>query len=183
MTDKLTPAEIRTGFEKRAQQMRFGVQKYLPAGETLVVNGKRWTQAELVQELQAAERLYADVRDARAALRQKLLDRQAKVRPHAELVADLALVLRGYHGRESAKLAEHGIRTGSRPPRSSQTIVIARAKARLTRAARHTTGRKQKQAIQAPGNPSLVIYAPDGHPLTDVPPESPPTPEKHGPSG
>src|SRR5450631_2330572 len=153
MTEKITPAQIRTGFEKRAQQMRVGVQKYLPAGETLVVNGRRWTQAQLVQQLQAAERLYTDVRDARAALRQKLLDRQAQVRPHAELVADLALVLRGYHGRESPKLAEHGIRTGARPPRTSRALTVAAAKARLTRAARHTMGPKQKQAIKAPGTP------------------------------
>jgi hypothetical protein len=159
--------------------MRAGVEKYLPADETLVVCGKRWTQAALVAELQAAEQLYTDVRDARAALRQKLLDRQAKVRPHAELVANLADALRGYHGRTSAKLAEHGIRTGARPQRSSQALTVAAAKAKLTRKARHTLGPKQRQAIQAPGNPSLVIYAPDGRPVA----ASRPPPASSGPRG
>src|SRR5450432_3026648 len=135
MTDKLTPAQVRIGFEKKAQQMRAGVEKYLPPGETLVVSGKRWTQEQLVAELESAEQLYIDVRDARAALRQKLLDRQAKVRPHAELVANLADALRGYHGRASPKLAEHGIRAGVRPPRSSQAVTLAAAKAKLTRKA------------------------------------------------
>jgi hypothetical protein len=178
MTEKLTPAPIRVGFEKRAQQMRAGVEKYLPADETLVVCGKRWTQAELVQALKSAEQLYIDVRDARAALRQKLLDRQAKVRPHAELVANLADALRGYHGRTSAKLAEHGIRTGARKPRTGPATVLAAAKAKLTRKARHTLGPKQKLAIKAPGAPTLAIYAPDGAPLAEAA-----TTEKHGPSG
>jgi hypothetical protein len=180
MTDKLTLAPVRTGFEKRAQQMRAGLQKHLPTSETLVINGKRWTQGQLVAELQSAEQLYVDVRDARAALRQKLLDRQAKVRPHVELVADLANALRGYHGRASPKLAEHGIRAGARPKRSGQSLTLAAAKAKLTRKARHTLGPKQKLAIKAPGSPSLVIYAPDGRPLTDK--TSPPT-DPHGPSG
>jgi hypothetical protein len=185
MTEKFTPAPVRTGFEKKAQQMRVGLEKYLPPGETLVLNGKRWTQDQLVAVLQSAEQLYADVRDARAALRQKLLDRQAKVRPHAELVADLANALRGYHGRASPKLAEHGIRAGARPPRSSQAVTLAAAKAKLTRKARHTLGSKQKLAIRAPGNPSLVIFSPDGKPLDGKAPASPPLPpnDKHGPSG
>jgi hypothetical protein len=163
--------------------MRAGVEKYLPANETLVVCGKRWTQEQLVAELKAAEKLYADVRDARAALRQKLLDRQAKVRPHAELVANLADALRGYHGRASPKLAEHGIRTGARPARSSQALTLAAAKAKLTRKARHTLGPKQKQAIKAPGNPSLVIYAPEGKPLEGNAPPPPSSTGDHGPSG
>jgi hypothetical protein len=183
MTEKLTPAPIRTGFEKRAQQMRAGVEKYLPTDETLVVCGKRWTQAELVQALKSAEQLYIDVRDARAALRQKLLDRQAKVRPHAELVANLADALRGYHGRTSAKLAEHGIRTGARPQRSTQATLLAATRAKLTRKARHTMGPKQKQAIKASGNPSLVIFAPDGRPLEGERPARPPATTERGPSG
>jgi hypothetical protein len=185
MSERLTPAEVRTGFEKRAQQMRVGLQKYLPVGETLVIHGKRWTQPQLVQVLQSAERLYADVRDARATLRQKLLDRQAGVRPCAELVSDLAMVLRGYHGRTSPKLAEHGIRAGARPPRTAEAHTLAQAKARLTRAARHTLGRKQRQAIKAPGNPSLAIFGPDGKPLSGKPPipEAAPPADGHGPSG
>jgi hypothetical protein len=163
--------------------MRTGVEKYLPASETLVVGGKRWTQEQLVAELQAAEQLYSDVRDARAALRQKLQDRQAKMRPHAELVANLADALRGYHGRGSPKLAEHGIRTGVRPARSSQALTLAAAKAKLTRKARHTLGVRQKQAIKAPGAPSLAIYGPDRIPIGGAPSATAPSRDEHGPSG
>src|ERR1700682_4681452 len=151
MTERMTPAAVRTCFEKRARQMKTGLQQHLPANTTLVIKGVAYTQAQLVQAMQEAERLYAEVRDARAALRQKLLDRQAKVRPLAELHADLALALRGYFGRTSAKLDVLGVRTGPRSSRSSRANTLAQAKARLTRAARHTMGRKQKLAIRTAG--------------------------------
>src|ERR1700682_6427385 len=125
MTEKMTPAAVRTGFEKRAQRMRAGLQKHLPANTTLVIKGVAYTQAQLVQAMQEAERLYGEVRDARAALRQKLLDRQAKLRPLAELQTNLALALQGHFGRTSAKLNDLGVRTGARSQHSSQANVVA----------------------------------------------------------
>jgi hypothetical protein len=183
MTEKLTPAEVRTGFEKRARQMRDGLQKHLPANTTLVIKGVPYTQAQLVQAMQEAEKLYVRVRDARTALRQALLDRQAKVRPLSELHADLAMSLRGYFGRSGHQLADHGVRTGARPARPVPAKALAQAKARLTRAARHTMGRKQRLAIKAPGTPSLIVFDPEGKPIVAAGPVVPTKPPQHGPSG
>jgi hypothetical protein len=184
MTEKMTPAAVRTGFEEKAQQMRTGLQKHLPANTTLVIKGVAYTQAQLVQAMQEAERLYAEVRDARVALRQALLTRQAKIRPFAELHSDLALSLKGYFGRVSAKLDDLGVRTGTRPPRSVRAKTLAQAKARLTCAARHTMGRKQRHAIKAPGTPSLIVFDPARRQIVAAAPVASiePAPE-HGPSG
>jgi hypothetical protein len=184
MTEKLTPSAVRTGFEKKAQQMRTGLQQHLPPNTTLVVKGVAYTQGQLVQAMKEAERLYVAVRDARTALRQALLDRQAKVLPLAELHADLAMSLRGYFGRSSVKLADLGVRHGARPARSVRAQTLAQAKARLTRAARHTMGRKQRLAVRAPGTPSLIVFDPQGKPIAAAgPAASIKTPPDHGPGG
>jgi hypothetical protein len=186
MTEKLTPSAVRTGFEKRARQMRGGLQKHLPANTTLVVKGVAYTQVQLVQAMQEAERLCTEVRDARAVLRQKLLDRQVGLRPLAELHSDLALSLKGYFGRTSAKLSELGVRSGARSQRSVHTNVLAQAKARMTRAARHTMGRKQKLAIKGVGSPSLIVFDSKGEPVAALPPVASVMPKPdagHGPSG
>jgi hypothetical protein len=170
-----TQPVVKTGFEVKVQKVLSGLEKFLPADSSLVLNGKSWKQPELIQSFQAAQVLFTAVRDEKATLKQKLLDRRSGLVQYHELYVALGKALQGYFGRGSAALAELGFSQGQRKPRSGQVNTLARAKAKLTRAARHTMGSKQKLAIVAPGSPTLVLFGPDGKPIEgEVPSTAPP---------
>jgi hypothetical protein len=176
-----TQSVVKAGFEQKVLKVVAGLEKFVPASSSLVLNGKSWTQPELVQAFQAAEQLFAAVRDQKTTLKQKLTDRKVGMVQYHELYVALGKSLQGYFGRSSAALAELGFSQGQRKPRTSQVNTLAHAKAQLTRAARHTMGKKQKLSIRAPGAPSLVVLGPDGKPIEGVKPSTaPPGP---GPSG
>jgi hypothetical protein len=169
-----TQPVVLTGFESKLQKVIAGLEKFLPADSSLVLNGKSWTQPELIQSFQAAKQLFVDVQGQKTALKQKLTDRKAGLVQYHEMYVVLGKALQAYLGRGSAALAELGFSQGQHKPRTSQVNALAQAKAKLTRAARHTMGSKQKLAIKAPGVPSLVMLGPDGKPIEGSKPSTAP---------
>jgi len=178
-----TQPVVKTSFEQKLLKLVAGLEKFLPATASVVLNGKSWTQPELIQSFQAAQQMFAAVQGERATLKQKLLDRKAGLVQYHEMYGALAKALQGYFGRGSAALAELGFSQGQRKPISAQTKALAQAKAKLTRAARHTMGKKQKLAIVAPGEPTLTLLGPDGKLIAGTKPATaPPGPVNTGSS-
>jgi hypothetical protein len=172
-----TQPVVKTGFEQKLQKVLVGMGKFLPATSSLVLNGKSWTQPELIQAFQTAQQMFAAVRDQKATLKQKLLDRKVGLVQYHQLYVALGKSLQGYFGQGSPALAELGFSQGQRKSRSVQVGTLAQAKAKLTRVARHTMGKKQKLSIVAPGAPTLVLFGPDGKPIDGkIPSTAPPGP-------
>jgi hypothetical protein len=155
------------GFETKVQKALAGMQKYLPSNSTLDINGATKTVAQIEADFSAMLTKYADVRNARAQwLLAVQVVRKALPAEHEEYLA-LKKVLEGKLGRGNPQLVEYGFSVGTPKSRTAATIVAAAAKAKATRAIRHTLGRKQKLALSdAVTEPSVVVLAPGGKPMS-----------------
>jgi len=168
--------------ERKLQQTMDAVEKNLPADGTLVLEGKTWTQPALLQALKQVVDLYGAVADAKTQYQQQLNMLRQALPEVQKLYLNLGGALRVQFGKGHPLLSEFGVRPGIRKPRNSQTAVLASAKSRMTRSARHTMGSRQRQSITVAGEPTLVILGPDGQPLSrdggaasNGPPNPPPT--------
>jgi hypothetical protein len=166
-------------FEKKLQQAMDAVDKNLPANSTLVLEGTNWTQPALLQALKKVVDQFGVVADAKAKYQQQLTLLRQALPEVQNLYTNLGTALRVQLGKGHPLLTQFGVASGVRKPRTSQTVVLASAKSRMTRSARHTMGPRQRQNITAAGEPTLVILGPDGKPLSSdgaVAPTGPTTP-------
>jgi hypothetical protein len=145
----------RHGFEDRVTKALAGVEQYLPAATSLVLNGKSMTQPEIVKALQDILQLFKTLRDARKVAKEQLKVVRNELVPGHALYTALERAAQAYFGKGSPALAQFGFPLGNRKPRTAATNIKAQAKSQLTRALRHTMGRKQKAAIQSAA-PSVV---------------------------
>jgi hypothetical protein len=154
-------AVVRHGFEDRVKLALAGVNQYLPAATSLVLNGKSMAQPEIVTALQGILQLFNDLRTARATAQGQLKTVQSELVPGHALFSALEKAVQAFLGKGNPLLAQFGFAVGNRKPRSSATNVKAQAKSKLTRALRHTMGPKQKAQIQAAA-PEQVTVGPGG---------------------
>jgi hypothetical protein len=157
-TSPAAKAAAPKGLELELTLFHKGCDSLLPDGTSLTLAGASWTKAALVTELAKDLAEYQAVRDQVRVLKSA---RQAKqqILPGARtLTKNLKSALLAYFGRGSPMLAQFGIRAGGgvRAMTSEQKVLRA-AKARATRAARHTLGSRQKQAIRAVGTPTVTL--------------------------
>ena len=142
-------AKVRHGFEDRVTKALAGVNQYLPAATSLVLNGKSMAQPEIVKGLQDILQLFADLRAARATAQGQLKTVRTELVPGHALFTAVERATQAYFGKGNPLLAQFGFAVGNRKPRSGATQVKAQAKSQLTRALRHTMGPKQKALIQS----------------------------------
>jgi hypothetical protein len=168
--------------ERKLQQAMDAVEKSLPANATLVLEGTNWTQPALLQALKKVIDQFSAVADAKAKYQQQLTLLRQALPEVQKLYINLGTALRVQFGKGHPMLNQFGVASGVRKARTSQTAVLASAKSRMTRSARHTMGPRQRQSITAAGEPTLVILGPDGKPLSsdgpaasNGPPSPPPT--------
>jgi hypothetical protein len=167
--------------ERKLQQAMKAVEKNLPADGTLVLEGKTWTQPALLQTLKQVVDLFGAVADAKAKYLQQLTVLNQAVPEVKKLYTNLGTALRVQFGKGHPVLSEFGVASGVRKQRTSETAVLASAKSRMTRSARHTMGSRQRQSITAVGEPTLVILGPDGNPLSSDGPAAPSGPPSPSP--
>jgi hypothetical protein len=152
---------MRHGFETQVTKALAGVDQYLPAATTLVLNERSVTQSEIVKELRDLLQLFEDLRSARTRARTQLHAVRNEVVRARALYTALERAMTAYFGRGNPKLAQFGYALGLREPMTAATSVKAQARAQLTRALRHTMGPRQKALLQSTA-PSTVTVGPDG---------------------
>jgi hypothetical protein len=145
-SQNITPGALLRHFQGLAS----GLASQPPGGQTsLLLEGTSVPVPELVTEFQAYAATYQAVEDADTAYR-KALAARAAIEAQAKRRRDAArAALKGALGKTNPALTAYGI-TPDREHRpltvEEEALKVARAKA--TRAARHTMGKKQKLAIK-----------------------------------
>lgn len=147
----------RTTNQARDAQVIAGIQKHLQTTPTLPLAGSAYAPADLVKLVQSR----IDSANGVAA---------AKSNWHLTVVADKALTtklspvlraLRDYvinvFGSASPVLADFGFAPPKRTTRTPEEKAAAAAKAKATRAARHTAGKNQKKSVKGAVTATLVV--------------------------
>jgi len=140
------------------QALIAGTQKHTPNGQ-LTFGNATYTTASLVEVLQGLADAYpvesaarVNAKDALAALRAK----KATVDP---VIRAYVTYLRATYSNATAVLSDYGLQAPkARSPMAAQTRIAATEKARATRVARGTVGKKKKLAIK--GDVTGVIVTP-----------------------
>jgi hypothetical protein len=155
------------GFEAKVKIALAGMQKYLPADSTLVINGATRTVAQIEADFSALLAKFDAVRSVKAQWQLAIQAVHDALPAEREEYLSLKKVLEGQLGRGNPQLLEYGFSVGKPKPASAETKVLAAAKAKATRQLRHTLGVKQKLALsEAVTEPSVVVVAPDGKPMS-----------------
>jgi hypothetical protein len=130
---------------------------------SLLVNGKKYKVAELLAALTAYADKYEATDEAFTAFRTALEERVA-IEPEAvHLVQGVRTVLKGMYGKKSVALETYGITPDKEPvPLTPEQEVVKVAKAKATRIARHTLGKKQKEKIKGQWPPAEGEGQPPG---------------------
>jgi hypothetical protein len=136
------------GLEAELSLLIKGVSASIPDGSSLMVAGQSWTKAALAAELQKGLDQYQNVKDQVQALKENRQARSTALPATRKLAKALRHALIGNFGQGSPMLEQFGIKTAVRNPLTAEQLSLRAARARATRAARHTLGPRQKQAIR-----------------------------------
>jgi hypothetical protein len=156
--------------ETELTDMDAGVLKDLPAKSPLTIDGTPMTQAQIDAQVKS---YLATIQAADAAKQQYQTALVARRNIQVEarnFYLQLKKAIVAYFGAQSAQLADFGLKPAkAKTAKTSAQKVVAAAKAKITRAARGTTSKKQKQQINPTvGTPAVAIGA-DGK-LNAIPP-------------
>lgn len=167
------PVKAAKGFRLQLQQLLAGVEALIPAGSAVAsVNGTSLTQADMVQTLTKAMAAYATADGLVTELSQARLQIEAGLPAAKAYYDELKSALTTYFGKTNPQLAQLGFKpfSGRRPLTSTQKVVAA-AKAKQTRALRHTGGARQKAQLQFAGQVavSTQVSAPNFRPAAGPP--------------
>jgi hypothetical protein len=148
----------------RAEQLAAGIQKHFGTGGSLVVAGTPLTPAEVLASMQTLADLRAAVSDAKAALQAKVAAEEAQAPALRRRMTAFVAYVRATLGNAPDVLADFGLKPTKTPEPltvAQRTEAVARAKA--TRAARHTMGPQQKKAVKGTVT-TIVSSAPETAP-------------------
>jgi hypothetical protein len=161
--------------------LRDGLANKPPQGLTqLSAGGKVSTLPDLVTELNGYYEVYKAADDAIKARDKALQARGALESTALTRFEEIQASVKAAMGKRNPDLANMGITPDQpRAPLTAEQKVLAAAKARATRAARHTMGAKQKAAIKGQLSPQ---GAPQGVQPPAPPAPPPPAPQMHASS-
>ncbi len=151
-------------------QVIAGIQKHLQTASSLPLAGATFTPADLVKLVQSRIDLAGTVASNAATW-------------HASLEAEKALntrllpILRGLRqyvlnafGAASPVLADFGFAAPKEATKTPEQKAAAAAKAKATRAARHTMGKNQKKGVKGSVDAKLVVAPAAASPPAAAPP-------------
>jgi hypothetical protein len=140
------------------QALIAGTQKHDPNGQ-LTFGNATYTTASLVEVLQGLAAAYPAESAARASAKEALAALNAKKATVDPVIRAYVTYLRATYSNATAVLSDYGLQAPkARTPMSAQTRIAATEKARATRVARGTVGKKRKLAIK--GDVTGVIVTP-----------------------
>jgi hypothetical protein len=131
-----------------AQQLSAGVQKHLANVPQVMFAGGPFTPAQITSKLQQIVTLRSDVDAAKAQTKAKLAAEEADMPALRTFMGALVSFVKATYGNAPDVLADFGVHPKVRTPLTVEAKAAAAAKRAATRAARHTTGAKQKKAIK-----------------------------------
>jgi hypothetical protein len=143
------------------KQLINGIDKHLEKGG-LVIDGQRFSRADLVKELQALVATTEKVVTARAQWQMAVADEHAEIRETSTFVTGLRQTLLIMFASSNDVLADFGLARRARRELTPVEKVQRSAKAQATRAARHTMGKREKEKIKSTEDVTVVIGSGDG---------------------
>jgi hypothetical protein len=143
----------KTGKNNEASRVKLlidGANKHFPnASQTLTVGGATYTATALKTLLQRVVDLREAVDVAKAAASARVAAEVAEAPSLRGVVTAFAAYVKATYGNSPDTLADFGLSPRkARTPLTAEQNTVAVAKRAATRAARHTTGSKQKKAIK-----------------------------------
>jgi hypothetical protein len=156
-------------FEQELEQMDQGVLQSLPAGTVLTIDGTAMKQAAIDTQLDGYITTFKAVDAAKAAYQQAVAARLAITVEARTFYKQLKAVLKTYFASQPSVLATFGITPDKAIATSAKTKLLAVGKRSQTRVLRGTKSKKQAQAINVVGEPSLTL-ASDGDLQIGAPP-------------
>ncbi len=132
--------------------LRDGLAKNHKMSEKLVIDGKELTISALIAMLDSRIRDAKQVDALRSQLRERVVSSHATLAATAETLSTLRTQIVARVGKAAAALDDYGI--APRKTRAALTVeerALAIAKAKHTRAARHTMGKRQRLALTGDG--------------------------------
>ena len=142
-----------------AEQLVAGTAKVLTSTTSVTFLGSSFTPAQITSKLQSIVTLRSDVNTAKAATQAKLAAEASQLPTLRGFMTAYESYVRGVYGSQPDVLAEFGLQPRKAPtPATVEAKAAAAAKRAATRAARHTMGKVQKQAIK--GDVTGVVLTP-----------------------
>ena len=115
----------------------------------LIINSVAHTPADIITMLQERVASLKAVEAARAVLATQVASSRLKLASTKAIVAGVQHELQTMYGNDSGMLADFGLKPRKPTGRKTvDTLVTAAEKAKATRKARHTLGKKQKAKIK-----------------------------------
>jgi hypothetical protein len=145
----------------RDMQMIAGIEKHLSKGASWIIAGKKYTPAQVVEIFQARIDRANVVLATRATWRGAVKIERAGLVETKQFASAVRQAVLSMFGTAGSTLADFGL--SARKPRrelTSDEKVQAVARAKATRRARHTLGKKQKLAITGEGHGNVTPPAP-----------------------
>lgn len=128
-----------------------GVDKHLSSHASIVLDATSYTPAELKAAIEADSAVFRAAEEARLRyLRLAAESRATKKVANARQLALRSYVTLHFGGAAVDVIGDFGFAPKAAPTRSAATLMQAIAKAKATRVARHTMGKRQRLAIKAP---------------------------------
>jgi len=156
----------KTTVEAEFKTLIAGINSQLPNETSFVINGTTWARADLIAQLQSRIDAAEATKSARTALHTVVSAEQASQLKIAPLRAGIKTYLQGRLGKSSAEMQLFGFAPYKTAQKTAQTKADAVVKAKATRKARGTGGKKQKSQIHGtvpattPAAPSSATTTP-----------------------
>ena len=157
--------------QKTQRQALVGIDKYLKDGTVIPILGTSYTSAQIKAAIQADLDAAAATQTAQAAWLTAVQEEHTKhVTAHDVLLGLKAYLVSTYGKAKIDVFTDFGFTTQKVTRPSAETRVAATAKAKATREARHTLGKKQRLAIKAVPDPAPETATGTEPPTPPVPP-------------
>ena len=132
------------------------LETHYTAKQSIVVGGHSAKVSDLIDLLTGAADANSAASAAELAWKAAIGVKQRANAEASTVLRHLANVVVGTFGAASKEAADFGFTPKPRAQPSVETRAAAAAKARATRAARHTMGRRQREAIVVAGAPAIT---------------------------
>jgi len=156
------------------QSLLSGIKKHLGKGGTLVIDEEKYSHTEIINLLQSRIDAVANVTTTRSAWQRSVREERQKNAETKKTVAAIRQTILVMYASKNDVLSDFGLL----PRRERRSLTAAEQletteKAKATRAARHTMGKRQKQAIKGDANDAPPAVAPPPAPVQPVAVDTP----------
>ncbi len=152
------PNTNRISKQTRDAQVNAGIQKHLLATSSIPLGGSTYSPADLMKLVQSSIDSAHTVSAAKANWHSAVLSQRALDARLAPLLREFRQYAISVFGATSPALADFGFAPPKQVTRTPEEKAAAAAKAKATRAARHTAGKQQKKAVK--GSVTGVVMVP-----------------------